>query len=107
MDIYDLAKYYRDNRDINIFYVLPMYIEEKYGLTKWKIKIILMSFESFEQFMKDSNLKKYKPMTLMSEHDSTFTNSKFQEILKENEIFKKLNIKDDHHALGLIVHCAV
>ena len=38
----------------------------------------------------------------MSDHDSTFTNSKFQEILKENEIFQKLNIKDDHHALGLI-----
>ena len=38
--------------------------------------------EAFEQFMKDSNLKKYKPTTLMSDHDSTFTNSKFQEILK-------------------------
>ena len=59
-------------------------------------------FEAFEQFMKDSNLQKYKPTTLMSDHDSTFTNSKFQEILKKNETFQKLNIKDDHHASGLI-----
>ena len=59
-------------------------------------------FVAFEQFMKDSNLKKYKPTTLMSDHDSTFINSKFQEILKENEIFQKQIIKDDYHALGLI-----
>ena len=59
-------------------------------------------FDAFKQFIKDSDLKKYKPTTLMSDHDSTFTNSKFKEILKENEIFQTLNIKDDHHALGLI-----
>ena len=41
-------------------------------------------------------------MTLKSDHDSTFTNSKFEEILEENEIFQTLNIKDDYHALGLI-----
>ena len=40
--------------------------------------------------------------TTMSDHDSTITNSKFKEILKGNEIFQTLNIKDDHHALELI-----
>ncbi len=59
-------------------------------------------FDSFKQFIKDSDLEKYKPTILMSYHNSTFTNSKFKEILQENDIFQILNIKDDHHALGLI-----
>ena len=46
-------------------------------------------FDSFKQFIKDSDLKKYKPTTLMSDHDSTFTNSKFKEILKEKRERKK------------------
>jgi ribosomal protein L21E len=38
----------------------------------------------------------------MSDHDSTFMSSKFQEILKDNEVIHQPNILDDHHALGLI-----
>ena len=34
MDIYDQANIIEIIKDINIFYVLPMYIVEKYGLTK-------------------------------------------------------------------------
>ncbi len=40
-------------------------------------------FDAFKQFIKDSDSKKYKPTTPMSNHDSTFTNSKFKEILEE------------------------
>ena len=34
MDIYDQANIIEIIKDINIFYVLPMYIVEKYGPTK-------------------------------------------------------------------------
>ena len=75
IDIYDLAKYYRDNqgpfKDINIFYVLL--ISRKIRACKMKSEDNINVFEAFEQFMKGSNLKKYKPTTLMSNHDSTFT----------------------------------
>jgi hypothetical protein len=59
-------------------------------------------FESFKQFIKDSNIEKYKPATIMSDHDSTFTSSQFKEILNKYDMIQNLNIKDDHHALGLI-----
>ncbi len=38
----------------------------------------------------------------MSDHDSTFTNSQFKEILNKYDMIQNLNIKDDHHPLGLI-----
>jgi ribosomal protein L21E len=59
-------------------------------------------FDSFKKFITDSNLKKYSPTIMMSDHDSTFMSSKFQEILKDNEVIHQPNILDDHHALGLI-----
>ncbi len=36
-------------------------------------------FESFNQFIKDSNTEKYKATRIMSDHDSTFTSSQFEE----------------------------
>jgi hypothetical protein len=102
MDIYDLAKYYRDNQGYKYILCLADVYSRKVWAYKMKNKDNDNVFDSFKQFIKDSDLKKYKPTTLMSDHDSTFTNSKFKEILKENEIFQTLNIKDDHHALGLI-----
>ncbi len=30
-------------------------------------------FDAFKQFMNDSDLRKYRPTTLMSDHDLTFT----------------------------------
>ena len=102
MDIFDLAKYYRDNQGYKYILCFADVYSRKVWAYKMKNKDNDNVFDAFKQFIKDSDLKKYKPTTLMSDHDSTFTNSKFQEILKENEIFQTLNIKDDHHALGLI-----
>ncbi len=102
MDIYDLAKYYRDNQGYKYILCFADVYSRKVWAYKMKNKDNDNVFDAFKQFIKDSDLKKYKPTTLMSDHDSTFTNSKFKEILKENEIFQTLNIKDDHHALGLI-----
>ena len=59
-------------------------------------------FESFKQFTKDSNIEKYKPTILMSDNDSTFTNSQFREILDKHDIMFQPNKSNDHHALGLI-----
>ena len=58
--------------------------------------------ESFQQFLLDSDLKKYVPTILMSDNDSTFVNTSFQVILEKNKIIHQPNILDDHHALGLI-----
>ena len=102
MDIYDLAKYYRENQGYKYILCFADVYSRKVWAYKMKNKDNDNVFDAFKQFIKDSDLKKYKPTTLMSDHDSTFTNSKFKEILKENEIFQTLNIKDDHHALGLI-----
>jgi transposase InsO family protein len=59
-------------------------------------------FESFQTFIKESNLEKYKPTILMSDNDSTFINDKFQQILSSNDIIHQPNVINDHHALGLM-----
>ena len=41
--------------------------------------------ESFQQFLLDSDLKKYVPTILMSDNDSTFVNTSFQVILEKNK----------------------
>jgi transposase InsO family protein len=87
MDIYDLAKYYRENQGYKYILCFADVYSRKLWAYKMKNKYNDNVFDAFKQFIKDSDLKKYKPTTLMSDHDSTFTNSKFKEILKENEIF--------------------
>jgi hypothetical protein len=52
------------------------------GLQKIKNKDNINVFESFKQFIKDSNIENYKPTRIMSDHDSTFTSSQFKEIFK-------------------------
>jgi hypothetical protein len=59
-------------------------------------------FELFNQFITDSNIEKYKPTIIMSDRDSLFTSSQFKEIINNYDMTQSLNIKDDHHALGLI-----
>ncbi len=60
--------------------------------------------KSFKHFVKDSNIEKYKPTRIMSDHDSTFTSSQLKEILNKYDMIQNLDIKDDHDAaaLGLI-----
>ncbi len=82
MDIYDLAKYYRENQGYKHILCFADVYSRKVWAYKMKNKDNDNVFDSFKQFIKDSDLKKYKPTTLMSYHDSTFTSSKFKEILK-------------------------
>lgn len=102
MDIFDLAKYYRDNQGYKYILCIIDVYSRKVWCYKMKNKDNINVFESFRQFMNDSNLKKYTPTILMSDNDSTFINSQFQDILKSNDIIHQPNIINDHHALGLI-----
>jgi hypothetical protein len=102
MDIFDLAKYYRDNQGYKYILCIIDVYSRKVWCYKMKNKDNNNVFESFHKFMTDSNLKKYTPTILMSDNDSTFINEKFQQILQSNKIIHQSNVVGDHHALGLI-----
>ena len=102
MDIFDLAKYNKENQGYKYILCIVDVYSRKVWTYKMKNKDNINVFESFQQFIKDSNIEKYKPTMIMSDHDSTFTSTQFKEILNKYDIIQKLNIKDDHHALGLI-----
>jgi hypothetical protein len=102
MDIFDLAKYYRDNQGYKYILCIIDVYSRKVWCYKMKNKDNVNVFESFQKFMVDSNLKKYTPTILMSDNDSTFINKSFQQILENNKIIHQPNILDDHQALGLI-----
>jgi transposase InsO family protein len=102
MDIFDLAKYYKENQGYKYILCIVDVYSRKVWTYKLKNKDNINVFESFQQFIKDSNIEKYKPTMIMSDHDSTFTRNQFKEILEKYDIIQNLNIKDDHHALGLI-----
>ena len=102
MDIFDLSKYASSNKQHKyILCIIDVYTRYVWCY-KMKNKDNVNVFDNFKKFITDSNLKKYTPTILMSDHDSTFMSSKFQEILKDNEVIHQANILDDHHALGLI-----
>jgi Integrase core domain len=105
MDIFDLAKYYRDNQG----YKYILCIIDVYSRKVWTYKMMNKDnknvFDCFKTFMNDSNLKKYERSVatiLMSDNDSTFINSQFQQILNNNNIIHQPNKINDHHALGLV-----
>jgi hypothetical protein len=102
MDIFDLAEYYKENQGYKYILCIVDVYSRKVWTYKMKNKDNINVFESFQQFIKESNIKKYKPTRIMSDHDSTFTSNQFKEILDKYGIIQNLNIKDDHHALGLI-----
>jgi hypothetical protein len=102
MDIYDLAKYYKENQGYKYILCIADVYSRKVWAYKMKNKDNINVFESFKQFTKDSNIEKYKPTILMSDNDSTFTNSQFKDILDKHDIMFQPNKLNDHHALGLI-----
>jgi hypothetical protein len=101
MDIFDLAKYYKENQGYKYILCIVDVYSRKIWTYKMKNKDNINVFESFQQFIKDSNIEKYKPTMIMSNHDSMFSSDQFKEILEKYDIIQNLNIKDDHYALGL------
>ena len=102
MDIFDLTKYNAANKGYKYMLCIIDVFTRKVWLYKMKKKDNSNVQESFQQFLLDSDLKKYVPTILMSDNDSTFVNTSFQVILEKNKIIHQPNILDDHHALGLI-----
>ena len=93
MDIFDLSKYASSNKQHKyILCIIDVYTRYVWCY-KMKNKDNVNVFDSFKKFITDSNLKKYTPTILMSDHDSTFMSSKFQEILKDNEVIHQPNIR--------------
>jgi len=107
MDIFDLSKYASSNKQHKYILCIIDVYSRYVWCYKMKNKDNINVFDSFKKFITDSNLKKYTPTILMSDHDSTFMSSKFQDILKDNEVIHQPNILDDHHALGLIDNFAL
>jgi hypothetical protein len=79
MDIFDLAKYYKEMSNTYTLCIADVYSREVWA-SKMKNEDNINVFESFQQFINDSNIGKNKPTIIMSDHDSTFPISK--EILK-------------------------
>jgi transposase InsO family protein len=82
MDIFDLAKYYKENQGHKYILCINDVYSRKVWAYKMKNKDNINVFESFKHFIKDSNIERYKPTRIMSDHDSTFASSQFKEILK-------------------------
>ena len=102
MDIFDLSRYASSNKQYKyILCIIDVYTRYVWCY-KMKNKDNVNVFDCFKKFMMDSNLKKYSPTILMSDHDSTFMSPLFQQILRDNDVIHQPNILNDHHALGLI-----
>ncbi len=69
MDIFDLAKYYKENQGYKYILCIVDVYSRKVWTYKMKNKDNINVFESFQQFIKDSNIEKYKPTRIMSDHD--------------------------------------
>ncbi len=102
MDIFDLSRYASSNKQ-NKYILCIIDVYTRYiWYYKMKNKDNVNVFDYFKKFITDSNLKKYTPTILMSDHDSTFMSPQFQQILRDNDVIHQPNILNDHHALGLI-----
>ena len=102
MDIFDLSRYASSNKQYKyILCIIDVYTRYVWCY-KMKNKDNINVFDCFKKFITDSNLKKYTPTILMSDHDSTFMSPHFQQILRDNNVIHQPNILNDHHALGLI-----
>ena len=85
MDIFDLAKYNAANKGYKYMLCIIDVFTRKVWLYKMKKKDNSNVQESFQQFLLDTDLKKYVPTILMSDNDSTFVNTSFQVILEKKK----------------------
>jgi hypothetical protein len=61
MDIFDLAKYYRENQGYKYILCIVDVFSGKVWAYKMKNRHNINVFDSFKQFIKDSNIERYKP----------------------------------------------
>jgi hypothetical protein len=103
MDIFDLSKYSTYNNGYKyIFAIVDVFTRKLYAMP--------MKSKSIEDTTNalDNIINKYhvKPDIITSDHDSSFLGNKFQTLLEKLQILLRVNVLDDHHALGIIDNMA-
>ena len=98
IDIFDLSKYENYNKHVKyIFAYMDVFSRFAFALPM-KTKNIDDTTEALEKIIKVFGA----PKIIISDNDSSFLGSKFQDLLEENDIILNTNVKDDHLALGII-----
>ena len=99
IDIFILQKFVKHNRGFrDIFCAIDVFTRKVYCIAM-KTKDIDDCTLALESIIKKSGVK---PMTIMSDNDSSFKGDKFQALLKKHEIAHDMNIVGDHNALGIV-----
>ena len=99
IDLFILQKFVKQNRGYrNIFCVIDVFSRKVYCVAM-KTKDIEDCTYALDSIIKKSGVK---PMSIMSDNDSSFKGGLFQGLLKKHEISHDMNIVGDHHALGII-----
>ena len=98
MDIYDLSKYKKKNKNYRYILVLIDVFSRKAFARPLKSKDISDIIESAKSIFKE-----YIPQSITSDSDSAFMSHEFQKLLNKHEIFHDVIIaSNDHQALGII-----
>lgn len=99
IDLFILQKFVKQNKGYrNIFCVIDVFTRKVYCVAM-KTKDISDCTNALESIIKKSGVK---PMTIMSDNDSSFKGGLFQALLKKHEIAHDMNIVGDHNALGIV-----
>ena len=99
IDIFILQKFVKHNRGFrDILCAIDVFTRKVYCVAM-KTKDIDDCTNALDSIIKKSGVK---PMTIMSDNDSSFKGEIFQALLKKHEIAHDMNIVGDHHALGIV-----
>ena len=99
IDLFILQKFVKQNRGYrNIFCVIDVFSRKVYCVAM-KTKDIEDCTYALDSIIKKSGVK---PMSIMSDNDSSFKGGLFQALLKKHEISHDMNIVGDHNALGIV-----
>ena len=98
MDIYDISKYSKTNKNYKYLLVLIDVFTRKAFVRPLKNKSMEVVIMNLVDIFSD-----YLPHVITSDSDSTFLTKQMQDILVENNIYQDVVIaRDDHRALGII-----
>jgi hypothetical protein len=98
MDIYDISKYSKTNKNYKYLLVMIDVFTRKVFLRPLKNKNIDDVISNINDIFTD-----YLPRSISSDSDSTFMSKQVQELFDKNNIYHDVVIaRDDHRALGII-----
>lgn len=99
IDIFDLSKYASYNKNYKYLFVMIDIFSRKVYVIPMKNKDIISTSKALDKIITDNNLK---PITIISDSDSSFLGDKFQSIIKKYNIYHDAVILNDHHTLSII-----